>query len=196
MESINLIILIFICYILGSIPFGLLLSKIFGYGDIRKIGSGNIGTTNVLRTGNKILALAVLFFDFSKSLLPTLLIIYLYDLNLAILCGIFSIIGHIFPIWLKFKGGKGIASLFGYLLAVNQVFFLICAGIWIFIAIASKYSSLASIISVVTMVFLFFIYEDNTNIVIPLSIAIIIIFKHKENIKKLINKKENKIKIL
>ena len=196
MESINLIILIFICYILGSIPFGLLLSKIFGYGDIRKIGSGNIGTTNVLRTGNKILALAVLFFDFCKSLLPTLLIIYLYDLNLAILCGIFSIIGHIFPIWLKFKGGKGIACLFGYLLAVNQVFFLMCGCIWIFIAIVSKYSSLASIISVTTMVFLFFIYEDNTNIVIPLSIAIIIIFKHKDNIKKLINKKENKIKIL
>ena len=191
----EILIISTLSYLIGSIPFGFLLTKFFLKKDIRNIGSGNIGATNVLRTGNKSIGYATLTFDIVKAVIPIIYLKLNYN-DYILIASLCIFLGHVFPIWLKFKGGKGIASLFGYLLAVNQVFFLICAGIWIFIAIASKYSSLASIISVVTMVFLFFIYEDNTNIVIPLSIAIIIIFKHKENIKKLINKKENKIKIL
>ena len=193
--DLNIIILIIISYISGSIPYGMILIKILGYGDIRKIGSGNIGATNVLRTGNKIIAIVVLFFDIIKCFLPTYLVVYLYNHDVGLLCGLFCIIGHIFPIWLNFKGGKGVACLFGFILAANPLFFLIILIIWLIVAYISKYSSLGSIISTVTMVFLFLIYETNINIVIPLIISALILFKHKENIKRLITKKENKIKL-
>tara|TARA_B100001123_G_C15340312_1_gene1034564 strand:+ start:5316 stop:5900 length:585 start_codon:yes stop_codon:yes gene_type:complete len=193
--DLNIIILLIISYISGSIPYGMILIKILGYGDIRKIGSGNIGATNVLRTGNKIIAIAVLFFDILKCFLPTYLVIYLYNYDVGLLCGLFCIIGHIFPIWLNFKGGKGVACLFGFILATNPLFFLIILIIWLIVAYISKYSSLGSIISTVTMVFLFLIYETNINIVIPLIISALILFKHKKNIKRLITKKENKIKL-
>ena len=193
--DLNIIILLIISYISGSMPYGMILIKILGYGDIRKIGSGNIGATNVLRTGNKIIAIAVLFFDILKCFLPTYLVIYLYNYDVGLLCGLFCIIGHIFPIWLNFKGGKGVACLFGFILAANPLFFLIILIIWLMVAYISKYSSLGSIISTVTMVFLFLIYETNINIVIPLIISALILFKHKKNIKRLITKKENKIKL-
>ncbi len=193
--DLNIIILIIASYISGSIPYGMIIIKILGYGDIRKIGSGNIGATNVLRTGNKIIAIAVLFFDIVKCFLPTYLVIYLYNHDVGLLCGLFCIIGHIFPIWLNFKGGKGVACLFGFILAANPLFFLIILIIWLIVAYISKYSSLGSIISTVTMVFLFLIYETNINIVIPVIISALILFKHKENIKRLITKKENKIKL-
>ena len=191
----DVLIVILFSYLSGSIPFGLILTKIFGDQDIRNIGSGNIGATNVLRTGNKIIAIVVLFFDIIKCFLPTYLVVYLYNHDVGLLCGLFCIIGHIFPIWLNFKGGKGVACLFGFILAANPLFFLIILIIWLIVAYISKYSSLGSIISTVTMVFLFLIYETNINIVIPLIISALILFKHKENIKRLITKKENKIKL-
>ena len=197
MENIIIIlILILISYFSGSVPFGLLITKFFDYGDIRNIGSGNIGATNVLRTGNKKLAFTVLILDFLKCYIPTFLIFYFYEKNIGSLCGLFIIIGHIFPVWLNFKGGKGVACLFGFIFAVNPLFFIILLTIWLIVVIISKYSSLSSIITAFTMVFLFFIYDNNINIVIPLTITILIILKHKENIVRLINKKENKIKIL
>ena len=195
MEIILFILLIFLSYILGSVPFGLLISKIFGYGDIRSIGSGNIGATNVLRTGNKKIAFIVLLLDFFKCYLPTILIFKFVDNNIAGLCGLFSILGHIYPIWLKFKGGKGVACLFGFVFAINPIFFLVILAIWIFIVLITRFSSMGSIISTITTVFLFFIYESNINIVIPLTIALVIIFQHRGNIKRLLNKTENKIKL-
>ena len=195
MEIILSIILIFLSYILGSLPFGLLISKIFGYGDIRSIGSGNIGATNVLRTGNKKIALIVLLLDFLKCYLPTFLIYSYFDNNIGCLCGLFSILGHIYPIWLKFKGGKGVSCLYGFVFAINPIFFLIILTVWIFTALVTRFSSMGSIISTITTVFLFFIYDSNINIVIPLTIALVIIFQHRGNIKRLLNKTENKIKL-
>ena len=195
MDYIILLILIIISYIIGSVPFGLIIPKIFGFGDIRNIGSGNIGATNVLRTGNKKIAIIVLLLDFVKCYFPIFLVYNNFDEKVAALCGLFSIIGHIFPIWLKFNGGKGVACFFGFLLAINPVFFLILLIIWLLIAYITKYSSLSSIISVFSSIFLFIIYDNNINIVIPLTIILLIIFQHKENIKRLIKNEEIKIKL-
>ena len=195
MDYIILLILIIISYIIGSVPFGLIIPKIFGFGDIRNIGSGNIGATNVLRTGNKKIAIIVLLLDFVKCYFPIFLVYNNFDEKVAALCGLFSIIGHIFPIWLKFNGGKGVACFFGFLLAINPVFFLILLIIWLLIAYITKYSSLSSIISVFSSIFLFIIYDNNINIVIPLTIVSLIIFQHKKNIKRLIKNEENKIKL-
>ena len=114
-------------YLIGSIPFALILTKLLGHGDIRDIGSGNVGATNVLRTGNKYLAFTVLFLDIFKGVLPFIILSYLYDANILhsiFLCH-FAILGHIFPVWLKFKGGKGVATYLGVVLALSYKFFLI-----------------------------------------------------------------------
>ena len=118
------ILLIILSYISGSIPYGLLLTKLFGYGDIRNSGSGNIGATNVLRIVNKKIAFIVLVLDCAKCYIPTLLSCYFYNDTFGSLCGIFSIIGHIYPFWLKFKGGKGVACFFGMILAINPLIFI------------------------------------------------------------------------
>ena len=125
MNFIDTTLILIICYLSGSIPYGLLLSKLFGYGDIRKFGSGNIGATNVLRTVNKKVAVLVLIFDFLKCYLPIFIISYFFDKNFSALCGLTSVIGHIFPVWLKFKGGKGVACMFGFILGINPLFFLV-----------------------------------------------------------------------
>ena len=187
---------IIIGYISGSVPYGILVTYFFGFGDIRNLGSGNIGATNVLRTGNKKIAIIVLFLDFFKSFFPTIVFSYYFDVHSAILCGSLSILGHMFPVWIKFKGGKGIASLFGFILAINPIFFIILLTIWLIIAIITKFSSLSSIITTISMLFLFLLYDNNTNIVIPLTITILIIIKHKKNIERLFKGKESKIKLL
>ena len=187
---------ILISYISGSIPYGLFVTKLIGYDDIRKLGSGNIGATNVLRTGNKKVAFIVLILDILKCYLPTFISIYLFNENIGCLCGAFSIIGHIYPIWLKFKGGKGVACFYGMILAINPLLFIIILTIWIIIVIITRFSSLGSILSVTATGFLFLIYEAHINIVIPLTIILIILYQHKDNIKRLIKNKENKIKIL
>ena len=195
---VNSFILIIFFYFLGSLPFALILTKIFGYGDIRDIGSGNVGATNVLRTGNKFLAFIVLCLDILKGLLP-FIIINLYFNEIEMLFKIFichfTILGHIFPIWLKFKGGKGVATYIGFLLGFNYyigVTFLVC---WLVIALISKYSSLSSIIAsfITTICFIFL----NSNLYIGVFLFylfFIVLFKHRENIKRLLNKTENKIK--
>ena len=185
----------FLSYIAGSIPFGLLITKILGFEDIRKIGSGNIGATNVLRTGNKKIAILVLILDLLKCYLPTLFFLNSFNDNIGTICGLFAIIGHIFPLWIKFKGGKGVACFYGLLLAINPIILIISLAIWALVVFITRFSSLGSIISVIITFFLFLIYEDDINIVIPLTIIILIIFKHKENILRLITNKENKIKI-
>jgi len=184
-------------YLIGSIPFALILTKLLGHGDIRDIGSGNVGATNVLRTGNKYLAFAVLCLDIAKGLLPFLILKLFYDTNTLhsiFLCH-FAILGHIFPVWLKFKGGKGVATYIGFLIGFNILLGLYFLVTWIIIALVSRYSSLSSLAaSLIAPLYFFFI---NPNIIVGiflLYIFFIISLKHRENIKRLMNSSENKIK--
>ena len=197
--EINFIILAIICYLIGSIPFGYVLTKFFGLGDVRNIGSGNIGTTNVLRTGNKKLAFIVLLFDVLKGFIP-LIILKKYFLTyspeiIVYLIASLAILGHIFPIWLKFKGGKGVATYIGYIFAIDIIFGLIFVFAWMLVALIKKYSSLASIISLIILPVFMYIMHFNKDINLLLSvISILIIIKHYSNILRLFNKTENKIK--
>jgi len=195
----NYFIIIIIVYFFGSIPFAYILPKFFGMGDIRKLGSGNVGATNVLRTGNKLLAIVVLSLDIIKGFIPLIILKNYYSNELSeffiLLIGCTAILGHIFPIWLKFKGGKGVATYIGFLFAINFIIGIIFIISWLLIAYLKKYSSLASIISLVLLPFfvMLFSYEKNV-IYILILISLIIIFKHFSNIYRLINKSETKIK--
>ena len=195
----NLIILAVICYFIGSIPFAYILTKLFGFGDVRNIGSGNVGATNVLRTGKKNLAFLVLFFDILKGFVPLIVLKnYLFtNSSELIVCAIASltILGHIFPIWLKFKGGKGVATYIGYIFAINYIFGLIFIFAWLFIALIKKYSSLASIVSLIILPLSMYAMQFNKDVKLLLFfISIIILIKHYSNILRLFNKTESKIK--
>ena len=199
MES-NLFLLIAISYFFGSIPFAYILTLILGYGDIRKMGSGNVGATNVLRTGKKSLAIAVLILDIVKGFLPIVIFLKYYQLSypssFLILIGSMSIIGHIFPIWLKFKGGKGVATYIGFISGISFTLGIICVLSWLLTASIKKYSSLASILSLIIMPISSFIFKYDLKITIILIIlSILIIIKHSSNIKRLLNNSENKIKL-
>ena len=190
--DINLFIVAVYSYLLGSIPFGLLLAKIFLKKDIRTVGSGNIGATNVLRTGNKLLAILTLVLDFLKGYM-TIIITLKYFNDLILLSALICLLGHIFSIWLKFKGGKGVATYLGILLAFSINYFLIFIIVWVSILLIFKYSSLSSILAT----FGIFIYEYfflENNILSFLFISfIIILYAHRSNILKLINKTETKV---
>lgn len=192
-------------YLLGSIPFGLVFTKLAGIGDIRKIGSGNIGATNVLRTGRKDLAILTIIFDAGKAGIAAILASYIASFQgfseaqimiIKITAGTFAVLGHIFSFWLKFKGGKGIASAAGMVLSVSPLVGLFAVLVWIITALISKYSSLAALAALVlTPIFAYF-SGNNIIFVIALSfLVIIIIFRHKENIKRLIAGTETKIKL-
>tara|TARA_B100001123_G_scaffold121544_1_gene141477 strand:- start:9 stop:584 length:576 start_codon:yes stop_codon:yes gene_type:complete len=187
------IIIIIISYLLGSIPFGLILTKIFLKKDIRDIGSGNIGATNALRSGNRLIGYSTLFLDIIKAILPVLYIkINHHDLVYISALSVF--LGHVFPLWLKFKGGKGVATFVGIIFSLNIYYVLIFGITWILIFLISKYSSLASLIATLSIpIYLFF---TNGNQVIFFGIMFILIFyTHRENIKRLKNKEEIKTKI-
>ena len=198
--EISFLILALLFYCIGSLPFGYIFTKFFSYGDIRNIGSGNIGATNVLRTGNKFLALIVLIFDILKGFIPTFFIFnYFYYSNtnelIAYILGSIAILGHMFPFWLKFKGGKGVATYIGYLFAIDYLLGLIFVFSWLIIAIIKKYSSLASVLSLIILPFVAIILSyENTLIFLFSIISIIIIAQHYSNILRLLNKTENKIK--
>jgi len=195
----NLLINAIIIYLIGSIPFAFIVTKISGYGDIRKIGSGNIGTTNVLRTGNKFLALIVLVLDMLKGYLPTFYLLnYIYYSNnnslTPLILGSMAILGHIFPVWLKFKGGKGVATYIGFIFAVNYILGVFFVLLWLFIAFIKKYSSLASIFSLLATPFLMLFLDYKPSIFLFFFIlSALLIFKHYSNIKRLIDKTESKI---
>ena len=190
--DINLIIVTVYSYFLGSIPFGFILTKIFLKQDIRETGSGNIGATNVLRTGNKFLAILTLVLDFLKGYM-TIIITLKYFNDLILLSALICLLGHIFSIWLKFKGGKGVATYLGILLALSVNYFLIFIIVWVSILLIFRYSSLSSILAT----FGIFIYEYfflENNILSFLFISfIIILYAHRSNILKLINKTETKV---
>ena len=189
----NLIIVLFYSYLLGSIPFGLIITSIFLKKDIRKIGSGNIGATNVLRAGNKLYAAFTLLFDILKGYLTIIITLNYFPSNIY-LAGLICFIGHIFPIWLKFKGGKGVAAFLGIVLAISLKFALLFGLIWILILFIFRYSSLSSITSTF-VIFLYSLTLDNNNFSIYLFIMfVVLLYTHKDNILRLRVGKENKIK--
>ena len=194
MLNIELFLIILVSYLFGSIPFGLLLTKIFLKKDIREIGSGNIGATNVLRAGNKILGYSTLVFDILKAVLPILYIKffmsdYLYISALSIF------IGHVFPIWLKFKGGKGVASYLGILCCLDIFTALIFGVVWISVFVLFKFSSLSSLLASLTIPIFHFFYNSNSDYYFYFMMFILIFFTHRENIKRLRNNTESKSKI-
>ena len=191
--DINLIIVAVYSYLLGSIPFGLVLTKIFLKKDIREIGSGNIGTTNVLRTGKKSLAVTTLMLDLLKGYF-SIIITFTYFENLTSYSALICFIGHIFPVWLKFKGGKGVATYLGVILALSYKFFLIFGITWLVLSFLFRYASFSSIISSL-IVFLYSYFFINNFSLILFIFFIIIIYTHRENIVRLKNSEESKIKL-
>jgi len=191
--------LIIIFYLIGSLPFALILTKLSGFGDIRNIGSGNVGATNVLRTGNKYLAFIVLSLDIIKGFIPLIILqVYFEDLSLLnkIILGHFAIIGHIFPIWLKFKGGKGVATYIGFLFSINPYIGLLFLILWMAVALSTKYSSLGSLTAILVAPIYFIFINFNLYIgIFFIYLSLIIYLKHSENIKRLLNKTESKIKL-
>ena len=192
--DINLIIVVVYSYLLGSIPFGLLLTKIFLKKDIRTVGSGNIGTTNVLRTGNKFLAMGTLALDLLKGYISVYITIFYFE-NLSSLSALICFIGHIFPIWLRFKGGKGVATYLGIILALYYKYFLIFSVSWIFLSLLFRFASLSSMISTLIVFLYAYFFEMDNNILILFIFFVMILFTHKENILRLKSSKENKIKL-
>ena len=188
------ILIAIISYLLGSIPFGFILSKFFLKIDIRKIGSGNIGATNALRTGNKFVGFSTLIFDILKAIVPVLYIKIYYQeyIYISALC---AFLGHVFPIWLNFKGGKGVATYIGILFAINILFGIIFITIWLLIFLVYKYSSLSSLIGSVSIPLYLLIIGQTNSIIFFTIMFVLIFFTHRENIKRLKNKEENKTKI-
>ena len=180
-------------YLLGSIPFGLLFSKIFGLGDIRNVGSGNIGATNVLRTGNKSLGYLTLVLDIAKAVVPVIYIKFNYP-DLVYISALCAFLGHLFPVWLKFKGGKGVATFVGILISINIYYALVFGTIWILTFLISKYSSLSSLFASISIP-IYLVIIDQGNIIFFIIMFVLIFYTHRENIKRLINKEETKSKI-
>ncbi len=191
--DINLIIVAAYSYLLGSIPFGLVLTKIFLKKDIREIGSGNIGTTNVLRTGKKSLAVATLVLDLLKGYF-SIAITFIYFDNLITFSALICFIGHIFPVWLKFKGGKGVATYLGVILALSYKFFLIFGITWLILSFLFRYASLSSIISSLIVFICSYFFINNFSLILFIFF-IIIVYTHRENIVRLKNSEESKIKL-
>ena len=181
-------------YLLGSIPFGLVLTKIFLKKDIREFGSGNIGTTNVLRTGKKYLALFTLIFDLLKGYVSVFITLLYYE-NLTSYSALSCFIGHVFPVWLKFKGGKGVATYLGVILALSYKFFLVFGISWLVISLLFRFASLSSMLSSLIILFYSYFFENNSFLLVLLIFFVMILFTHRENIVRLKNSEENKIKL-
>ena len=187
------LVIITISYFLGSIPFGLLLTKFFLNKDIRNIGSGNIGATNVLRSGNKLIGYTTLCFDIIKAVLPVIYIKINYP-DFIYISSLSVFLGHVFPIWLKFKGGKGVATYVGILFSINLIYGLFFGITWILIFLISKYSSLASLVGSLSIPIYLLIFNEN-QILFFVIMFVLIFYTHRENIKRLKNKEESKSKI-
>ena len=181
-------------YLLGSIPFGLVLTKIFLKKDIRELGSGNIGTTNVLRTGKKYLALFTLIFDLLKGYVSVFITLLYYE-NLTSYSALSCFIGHVFPVWLKFKGGKGVATYLGVILALSYKFFLVFGISWLVISLLFRFASLSSMLSSLIILFYSYFFENNSFLLVLFIFFVMILFTHRENIVRLKNSEENKIKL-
>ena len=202
----EIILVVFFSYLSGSIPFGLILTKFFGNQDVRKIGSGNIGATNVLRTGNRYLAATTLLLDILKGYAPVVITQQYFPEYLQ-LSALMAFLGHVFPIWLKFKGGKGVATYLGILFALSYGLSVLFIFTWTVVSLIFKYSSLSSIFSTLTVFVVEFArsivlesINKNTNTEVNITLMlfiffILIVFTHRKNISNLKNKSEKKIKI-
>ena len=188
----EIVLVILLSYLLGSIPSGVIFAKIFNLEDLRTIGSGNTGTTNVLRTGNYTAAALTLIFDFGKACL-TIYLTLLFNDDLVFISSVVVLMGHIFPVWLRFKGGKGFASYLGIISMINIYLFLLISSVWLIVFFYKKISSLAALFSCLSCILLsIIIFKSNVTLIIVLTI--IIILTHRENIKRLIGGNETEIK--
>jgi len=183
-----------VSYLMGSIPFGLILTKIFLNKDIREIGSGNIGATNALRTGNKLIGYSTLILDIAKAIIPVIFVKINYP-DLIYIASLCAFLGHVFPIWLKFKGGKGVATYVGILFSINLLLGIIFVASWGIIFLIFRYSSLSSIVGSVSIPIYILITDQISNAIFFGIMFILIFFTHRENIKRLKNKEESKTKI-
>ena len=183
-----------ISYLMGSIPFGFILTKIFLKKDIRDIGSGNIGATNALRTGSKLIGFTTLILDILKAIIPVI-IVKIYYIEYLYIASLSVFLGHVFPIWLKFKGGKGVATYVGILCCINIYLGLVFGIVWLITFLISKYSSLSSLVGAISIPIInFFIFKDEV-IFFFIIMFVLIFYTHKENIKRLLNRSESKTKI-
>lgn len=179
---------------MGSIPFGFLLTKVILNKDIRKIGSGNIGATNALRAGNKLVGYSTLILDVLKAVIPILIIKIKFP-ELLFVSSLILFLGHVFPIWLNFKGGKGVATYVGILFCIDYILGFVFLISWLTIFLISKYSSLSSLLASLSVpIFYFFLVDSGTNYFFVI-LFILIFYTHRENIKRLINNTESKTKI-
>ncbi|QDC07830.1 glycerol-3-phosphate 1-O-acyltransferase PlsY [Oceanicola sp. D3] len=172
-------------YLLGSVPFGLVMARLFGLGDLRAIGSGNIGATNVLRTGNKPAAFLTLVLDAGKGAIAVLVARALLAEDAAQVAGLFAFLGHLFPVWLKFKGGKGVATFLGTLLALHPLTGLAACGTWLVVALATRLSSLAALISAATCTFWMFTLGYGNGFFLGIALTVLIYVRHVENIQRM-----------
>jgi glycerol-3-phosphate acyltransferase PlsY len=184
----------FVSYLMGSIPFGFILTKLFLKQDIRNIGSGNIGATNALRTGNKFLGYSTLILDIAKAIIPILYVKNNYP-DLIYLASLSAFLGHVFPIWLKFKGGKGVATYLGILFSINFIYGFIFISNWLIIFFLSKYSSLSSLIASFSIPVYLYISGNTNGLSFFLIMFVLIFYTHRENVKRLKNQEETKTKI-
>ena len=179
---------------MGSIPFGLILTKIFLKKDIRDVGSGNIGATNVLRTGNKLIGYLTLVLDITKAIIPVIYVKINFP-ELIYIASLCAFLGHVFPIWLKFRGGKGVATYVGILFSINILIGIVFITCWAIIFLISKYSSLSSIIASLSIPIYLMIADNNYSIIFFIIMFVLIFFTHRENVKRLKNKEESKSQI-
>jgi glycerol-3-phosphate acyltransferase PlsY len=180
-------------YLLGSVPFGLVITRALGLGDLRKIGSGNIGATNVLRTGNKPAALATLLLDSGKGAIAVLVARALFGEEAAQLAGGAAFLGHVFPIWLKFQGGKGVATFIGTMLALAWPLGLAVCGAWLLTAAISRISSLSALVAATASVPLAYAIGRSDLMLLCAFMAVLVLYRHKTNIARIANGTEPKI---
>ena len=183
---------IIVSYLLGSVPFALLVAKLAGKGDIRNVGSGNVGATNVMRVGGLKLAGLVWLLDMGKAIASVFLGTYIGGEVFGALCGFFAVFGHCYPVFLKFKGGKGNSSMFGALIAVSPLSFVICGLEWLLVAFATGYSSAGAVVGFLVMPLLGFAISTNMGFVF-IAISILCLWRHRGNISRLLNGTESKI---
>lgn len=189
----NIFLVILFAYLIGSIPFGIIISKIMGLGNLRNIGSGNIGATNVLRTGNKLAAILTLIFDLLKGAIAVIITYYIFNDTTAQIAALSSFLGHCFPIWLKFKGGKGVATFIGISLALYWPAGILICLTWVLIAFLSRTSSLSALISSLSSILWVWVLGAPSAVFIMTVLTILIWYRHIENIKRIINNTEPKI---
>lgn len=182
-------------YLLGSVPFGLVLTRMAGLGDLREIGSGNIGATNVLRTGHKGLAALTLLLDSGKGAIAALACLAIWDYRAALVAGLFAVLGHNFPVWLNMKGGKGVATTLGVLLATNPVVGLLACATWLGVAFALKYSSLSALIALCAAPIFAYALGNPDHAIVFAILAALGLVRHKANITRLLAGTEPRINL-